>query len=111
MKLMKSLWSVLLECAAELPDKPLFVFPETRWTIEERLTYSQLATKSAACSRIVAQVSRSGERALLLFPSGAAFWEAFFGCLVCGVVAVPLKVPNLCRDSKALEKICQDCAP
>lgn len=36
-----------------------------------------------------------GSRALLLFPTGPAFIEAFFGCLLAGVAAVPCPPPGL----------------
>ena len=48
---MNSICSILEEAATEVPDKPLFVFPENRWRSEEILTYSQLASRSGASER------------------------------------------------------------
>ena len=52
-----------------------------------------------------------GDRATLLFPPGLDFVVAFFGCLVAGVIAVPLMVPRrtAARDSSAA--IIADCTP
>ncbi|MCA9008154.1 MAG: fatty acyl-AMP ligase [Planctomycetaceae bacterium] len=108
---MQTICSVLKDAAAELPEKPLFIFPETRWCGEEVLTYSGLVQKSAQASRAISACADRGERALLLFPAGAAFWEAFMGCLACGVVAVPLNIPNINRPSAPLQEVCKDCSP
>lgn len=108
---MQSICSILNDAAAELPEKPLFIFPETRWCGEEVLTYGGLVQKSAEASRAISACARRGERALLLFPAGAAFWEAFMGCLASGVVAVPLNIPNINRHSAQLQEVCKDCSP
>ncbi|HUP82393.1 MAG TPA: AMP-binding protein, partial [Pirellula sp.] len=108
---MKSICSIVEEAAAELPDKPLFVFPENRWRSEEILTYGQLASRSTAAARRIAEHANPGQRALVLFPTGAAFWESFIGCLASGVIAVPLNIPNLNRVQNQLQELCNDCTP
>jgi acyl-CoA synthetase (AMP-forming)/AMP-acid ligase II len=108
---MRSFCAVLADTAAIIPDKPLFVFPETRWNTEDVLTYANLASRSAGVARVVKDLAKPGDRALLLCASGAAFWEAFMGCLASGIIAVPLKTPNLNRDSQQLLSFCRDCAP
>lgn len=108
---MKSFCSIVDEAASELADKPLFVFPENRWSGGEILTYGDLGARSAAAARAIAERARPGDRALLLFPIGAAFWEAFVGCLSTSVIAVPLKIPNVNRSSEQLQAVCRDCAP
>jgi acyl-CoA synthetase (AMP-forming)/AMP-acid ligase II len=109
---LRSFYSVLEDSAAELPDKPLFVFPGTRWRSEqETLTYGDLALRSKSAARAIGAHAKSGDRALLLFPTGAEFWEAFMGCLAVGVLAVPINTPNLNRSNEQLSGICQDCQP
>ena len=49
--------------------------------------------------------SRPGDRALLLYPSGAEFVTAFFGCLYAGVVAVPAYPPRNARHLPRIEAI------
>ena len=108
---MTSICSILFDAATDCPDKSLFVFPETRWNPADRLTYQQLATRSSAAASVISRLANPGDRALLLFPTGAAFWEAFFGALTCSVIAVPMKIPNLHRLSEHLEQVCRDCEP
>jgi acyl-CoA synthetase (AMP-forming)/AMP-acid ligase II len=48
---------------------------------------------------------------LLLFPPGLDFIVAFFGCLIAGVVAVPLMVPRRAAARDASAAIVADCAP
>ena len=109
---MRSFYSILEDSAAESPDKPLFVFPETRWRSEqETLTYGELAVRSKAAAPAIGQHAVSGDRALLMFPAGCEFWDAFMGCLAASVIAVPLNTPNLNRSNEQLDGICRDCEP
>ena len=108
---MKTFCTILDDAAAESPEKPLFIFPETRWRSEEMLTYGDLASRAGAAGCRLQELTRPGDRALLLFPTGAAFWEAFLGCLATGVIAVPLKLPNFNRINDHLERVCRDCTP
>lgn len=48
----------------------------------------------------------SGERALLLYPTGLEFIAAFFGCLYAGVIAVPVPPPNLAQPQRTLPRLC-----
>ncbi len=108
---MKSFSEILEEAAAEVTDKLLFVFPESRWRSAESLTYGDLASRCRAAARTISEHANPGQRALLLFPTGAAFWEAFMGCLAARVVAVPLNIPNLNRSNQRLQEVCRDCTP
>lgn len=108
---MKSICSILEEAATEAPSKPLFVFPETRWHGEEILTYGDLAARCGAAAGVLSQHARPGDRALLLFPTGPAFWEAFMGCLAAGVIAVPVGIPSFNRGYDSLQLVCRDCDP
>ncbi|MFO0427242.1 MAG: fatty acyl-AMP ligase [Planctomyces sp.] len=108
---MSSICSVLEDAASALPEKPLFVFPETRTRQALQLTYSQLAQKSIEAARAIAEAAEPGDRALLLFPTGPDFWAAFFGCLRQGIISVPLHTPNINRPSEVLQNVCNDCSP
>ena len=108
---MKTLATILTDIASRQPDKPLFVFPENRWNPHEAISYAELATRSAAAARSLLKQVQPGERALLLFSTGSPFWEAFLGALACGVIAVPLHIPNFRRSGESLEELCRDCQP
>lgn len=105
---MRSICLHLFEAANLLPEKTLFEFPETRWSQREGLTYRELASRSTAAAKVISSQADPGDRALLLFPTGTAFWEAFCGALMSKVIAVPLKVPNLYRSSEPIERVCRD---
>ncbi|MEO2018135.1 MAG: AMP-binding protein, partial [Fuerstiella sp.] len=108
---MNSICSILDEAATEFPHKPLFMFPVTRWLCEETLTYGDLVSQAGAAAGALTEHCDRGDRALLMFPTGAAFWEAFIGCLARGVIGVPLNIPSLNRSSDHLREVCKDCTP
>ncbi|MEO2036126.1 MAG: fatty acyl-AMP ligase [Planctomycetaceae bacterium] len=108
---MKSFCTVLSEAAAAHPEKRLFIFPENRWRGEEYLTYGGLASGAAAAAQVLTEFTHVGDRVLLMFATGNAFWESFMGCLARGAIAVPLNIPNLNRVSEELDQVCKDCNP
>ncbi|MQY27532.1 type I polyketide synthase [Nocardia aurantia] len=76
----------------ERPDEPVHKFltdGDADGPVEE-LTYARLGRRTRAIAAALRE-SRP-ERALLLYPAGLEFIEAFFGCLAAGVVAVPAPV-------------------
>ncbi|WP_052172659.1 type I polyketide synthase [Nocardia sp. BMG111209] len=87
-----TLIETLFTRAGERPDDPVYTFL-TDGDVDgpaERLTYARLGRRTRA---IAAALRESHpERALLLYPAGLEFVEAFFGCLAAGVVAVPAPV-------------------
>jgi acyl-CoA synthetase (AMP-forming)/AMP-acid ligase II len=102
----------LLARRAELqPDERAYIFLSDRGKEEAELTFSQLHAAAQACAARLAQVAGRGDRAILVFPPGLEFIVAFFGCLIAGVVAVPMMVPRRlsARDSSA--GIIADCDP
>jgi acyl-CoA synthetase (AMP-forming)/AMP-acid ligase II len=108
---MTTICSILADNAGKFPERPLFVFPETRWRAAASLSFADLASQGGGAARAISQAAQRGDRALLMFPTGPEFWSAFFGCLAAGVVAVPLKTPNLNKPSEHLERVVRDCAP
>src|SRR5690606_14263887 len=50
----------------------------------------------------------TGERALLLYPSGLDFVAALFGCLYAGVIAVPAYPPRMNRSLYRIQAIASD---
>ena len=54
---------------------------------------------------------QKGDRAILLFPPGLDFIIAFFGCLLAGVIAVPMMIPRRDGSRDASAAILADCSP
>lgn len=78
---------------------------------DSRLTYAQLATRARAIGRHLLDMARPGDRALLMHPPGMSFIEAFFGCLMSGIVAVPAYPPRRNQSLDRLGAIVGGCAP
>lgn len=66
----------------------------------EEWTYGELDRRARTLAARLQALGAAGERALLLFPPGLAFVEAFLGCLYAGVVAVPTYPPRSNTDRK-----------
>ncbi|MEM7533151.1 MAG: AMP-binding protein [Chloroflexota bacterium] len=58
------------------------------------ITYGELHQQAQGIAHQLLALNATGERALLLYPSGLDFIAAFFGCLYAGVVAVPTYPPR-----------------
>jgi acyl-CoA synthetase (AMP-forming)/AMP-acid ligase II len=73
------------------------------------LTYSQLWLRACSIAIELAEVMAPGERAVLLYPPGLAFVEAFLGCIVAGIVPIALYPPRAKRteDLDRVTKIAQ----
>ncbi|ABX04499.1 fatty acyl-AMP ligase [Herpetosiphon sp.] len=69
------------------------------------LSYGLLAQRCQAIAAVLQRVTKPGDRALLLYPPGLGYVEAFFGCLFAGVIAVPAYPPRPNRRDQRLEAI------
>jgi acyl-CoA synthetase (AMP-forming)/AMP-acid ligase II len=102
----------LLELRASTQaDDRSHIFLSDRGAIEASLTFSELHRRASAVALRLAARSRPGDRALLIFPPGLDFVVGFFGCLMAGVIAVPLMVPRRQGARDASISIAADCAP
>ena len=106
-----SMVELLRARAAEQPDERAYVFLSDSGCEEASLTFSELEGRARAVAAQLADRGQRGERALLMFPPGLDFLVAFFGCLIAGMIAVPMMPPRRvgARDSSA--SIVADCTP
>jgi acyl-CoA synthetase (AMP-forming)/AMP-acid ligase II len=97
--------------AAEQPDERAYVFLSGSGGEDASLTFSELERRAGTLSAQLLGRADRGERALLMFPPGLDFIVAFFGCLIAGMIAVPMMPPRRfgARDSSA--SIVADCTP
>ncbi|MFN6309338.1 MAG: AMP-binding protein, partial [Microcystis sp.] len=63
-------------------------------TEEKRLTYGELFLEAQTIANSLQSILLPGERVLLAYPSGLEFITGFFGCLLAGVVAIPVNLPK-----------------
>src|SRR5215218_1121517 len=106
-----SLVDLLAKRAESQPDDRAYIFLSDRGAEEAVLTFRELHAAAHALAARLSDVARPGERALLVFPPGLEFMVAFFGCLIAGVIAVPMMMPRRqgSRDSSAA--IIANCGP
>ncbi|AFZ56827.1 type I polyketide synthase [Anabaena cylindrica FACHB-243] len=103
-----SLVELLRHRALHQPDRLAFVFLQDGEIETASLTYQELDTQVRAIAAHLQSIGASGERALLLYPSGLEFITAFFGCLYAGVVAVPAYPPKQNQKLTRLQSIITD---
>lgn len=72
------------------------------------LTYLALLECSQGVAALLSERCRAGDRALLAYPPGLDFIVAFYGCLLAGVVAVPVPVSSNHRALSRLASIVLD---
>jgi acyl-CoA synthetase (AMP-forming)/AMP-acid ligase II len=111
MEIFSSLVTLLAHRAESQPDDRAYIFLSDRGTEETVLTFRQLHVAAQALAARLTKIAKPGDRAILVFPPGLEFLVAFFGCLIAGVIAVPMMVPRRqsTRDSSA--GIMANCAP
>lgn len=106
-----SLVALLERRAQTQPDDRAYLFLSDRGEEEAVLSFRRLHEAALATAGQLSERVRAGDRALLVFPPGVEFMVAFFGCLIAGVIAVPMMPPRRqsTRDSSAA--IVADSAP
>ena len=90
---------------------------ETAYTFlssdDERLsiTYRELDKRARIIAGGLLQHAEPGDRAMMMYPAGLDFIEAFLGCLYAGIVAVPAYPPKKNRNAERILSIAYDCTP
>jgi acyl-CoA synthetase (AMP-forming)/AMP-acid ligase II len=76
-------------------DKPscTFLLDGTADPTAVTLSFTELDLRARAIGAYLQERGLQGERALLIYPYGPHFFEAFLGCLYAGTVAVPAPLP------------------
>lgn len=103
-----TLVEVLRWRAIHQPSKRAYTFLVDGETEELHLTYDELDRQARAIAYCLQLYGSTGERALLLYPSGLEYIAAFVGCLYAEVVAVPAYPPRLNRSLLRLQTIVTD---
>ncbi len=90
------------------PDDVLYTYLLDGESEENRITYAELERRARRVAAWLQDRRMAGERALLLYPPGLEFIEAYMGCLFAGVVAVPSYPPRINRPSPRIQRIVAD---
>lgn len=79
------------------PEKTAFTFLHRGEEPGATITFGRLEQRARAIAAELSRTLGPGDRAVLLYPPGLDFIEAFLGCLFAGVIAVPLYPPTPSR--------------
>ena len=97
----RTLVELLQRNAAAAPHAVAYIHLADGEQDERPISWSQLLTSAHRIASHLLRRGLGGERALLVHPAGLPFLEAFYGCLLAGVVAVPAELPEARRLAKA----------
>src|SRR5690242_20167222 len=91
-------------------DKPAFDYCRYFADGEQhsQLTFGELDSRARSVAFVLQQMGATGERALVLCPSGLDFIVAFFGCIYAGAIPVPVHPPARARVIGRVASIVQD---
>jgi acyl-CoA synthetase (AMP-forming)/AMP-acid ligase II/acyl carrier protein len=106
-----SLIDLLRARASVMGDKRAFTYLRGDGTEEASVSYRGLHERAMAIGAELQSMTSPGDRAMLLFPAGLEFVEAFFGCLYAGVVAVPAAPPGRNRSTSSADAIFDAATP
>jgi acyl-CoA synthetase (AMP-forming)/AMP-acid ligase II len=111
MQTFSSLVTLLAKHAETQPDERAYIFLSDRGAEEAVLTFRGLYEAAQALAVRLTRMTRPGDRALLVFPSGLEFLVAFFGCQIARVIAVPMMLPRRQSARDASGGIIANCEP
>ena len=111
MQTFSSLVTLLATRAETQPDQPAYIFLSDRGTEEAVLTFRALHGAAQALALRLTRITRPGDRALLVFPTGLEFLVAFFACQIARVIAVPMMLPRRQSARDASGRIMANCEP
>ncbi|AFZ36200.1 amino acid adenylation domain protein [Stanieria cyanosphaera PCC 7437] len=103
-----SVVQLLRQQSRKQPNADAFIFLEDGENQETKVTYQELDLHSRRIAAYLQRMGLTGERALLLYPSGLDYLAAFFGCLYAGVIAVPAYPPQNQRNTPRIQAIVAD---
>ncbi len=87
------------------PEQRIYNYLLDGETEGEHLTFAALDRQARAIGALLQSHVATGERALLLYPTGLEFIAGFFGCLYAGVIAVPVPPPNPAQPQRTLPRL------
>jgi acyl-CoA synthetase (AMP-forming)/AMP-acid ligase II len=105
-----SLVDLLRYRATKQPNDRAYIFLSDQGQEESVLTFAELDQRASDVAARLAH-SQIGDRALLLFGPGLDFIIAYFGCLLAGVIAVPMMFPRRNSSFDSSASILANCSP
>jgi acyl-CoA synthetase (AMP-forming)/AMP-acid ligase II len=102
--------------AADDPNRPLFTFVDVHGRDRATLTFGEAYTQAAAVAEHLRDKAglQPGDRAVLVYPPALSYATAVMGCLMAGVVPVPVYPTDpfkLQHDLTGFTRLVADCQP
>ena len=98
-----SILPMLRRMLAETPDQPLLTFVDDHGRDEDTLTVAGLVASAEHVARSLRDWRiEPGQRVALVYPPSLDFVSAMVGCLLAGVVPVPVYPPNPVKPGAGL---------
>jgi acyl-CoA synthetase (AMP-forming)/AMP-acid ligase II/aryl carrier-like protein len=91
------------------PEAIAFRYLNDLSSTPEELNFRQLWEEAGAIAQFLRTSAPTGSRVMLLFQPGLAYIRAFYGCLIAGMIAVPLYPPRRNVKSDRIIKVAQSC--
>ena len=100
-----SLGALLLQRCAAQPDALAYAYLRDDLEPAASLTRAALAAQATAWAAIIASHTNAGDRVVLSYPPGLDFVCAFWACLLCDRVAVPVPAPDPVRFKNSAPRL------
>ncbi|MEN9868155.1 MAG: hypothetical protein RL748_3745, partial [Pseudomonadota bacterium] len=99
----------VIKHAVERPNSIAFRYLVDMATAPQELTFAQLLKEAKSVAVFLSRIAAPGSRIMLFFPPGMSYVTSFYGCLLAGMVAVPLYPPRRNVKSDRIIKVAQSC--
>lgn len=95
--------------ATHQPNEIAFRFLNDTEQVSSELTFQQLWQASDGIASFLTSKVQPGSTIMLLYPPGLDYIKAFYGCLIAGMIAVPLYPPRANKKSDRIINVAQSC--
>ena len=99
----------IIHHAKSRPDAIAFRYITSFEEAPIELTYKELFNRAHAIAQHLNATNAPKSRIMLFYPPGLDYVVAFFGCLLAGMIAVPLYPPRKNSKSDRIFKVAQSC--
>ncbi|AUX27626.1 uncharacterized protein SOCEGT47_082220 [Sorangium cellulosum] len=106
-----SLPELLARRAEERGGAPAYIYLQEGEAETAALSFDALHARARAIAAFLRRRYPPRSRVLLLFAPGLEFIEAFFGCLLADMVAIPTSLPRPNQAESRFDAIVADCTP
>lgn len=98
---------LIAEHAQEQPDETCLLWLDEKGSEDERLTFSELYQCGCTVAyKLIHEIGlRRGDRVLLVFSPCLDFCATFLGCLIAGVIALPVYPPDPRNPTRGMNKL------